>query len=137
VQALPAGGSACVLATRGALASGFYQRALAERQIAADVPDPEAEQPWVDDCIRAVKAGDMAASGQALDEVLRRARQRGAATVIMGCTEIPLAMLYAHADGLALVDSSLELARACVQHGLAQGWNRGPAGAAAPLPRAA
>lgn len=124
VQALPSGGRACVLATRGALASGFYQRALAEHGVQAEVPDPETEQPWVDECIRAIKAGAMAAGGQALDLMLARARERGAHSIIMGCTEIPLAMLYAHPEGLHLVDSSLELARACVQHGLAERWNQ-------------
>jgi aspartate racemase len=113
-----------IFATRGALASGFYQRALQERGIAYLVPDPEAAQTLVDNCIREVKAGDGVAGGASLGQAFKLALDQGATTVIMGCTEIPIAARHAPANGLRLVDSSLELARASVSYALERGWNK-------------
>ncbi len=118
-----AGQQVAVFATRGALASGFYQRALQERGIAHQVPD-DATQTRVDDCIREIKAGDVAAGGASLGHALRTARSQGATAVIMGCTEIPIAARHTPPSGLRLVDSSLELARASVNYALERGWNR-------------
>jgi aspartate racemase len=42
----------------------------------------------------------------------------------MGCTEIPIASRYADVSGLALIDSTFELARASVAFAMARGWNR-------------
>ena len=113
-----------VFATRGALASGFYQKALAERGIAFLVPPEGGAQSHVDDCIRYVKGGEMVEGSAALDEALKWARSSRAGAVIMGCTEIPIAARGATVQGLQLVDSSLELARAAVSYALERGWNR-------------
>lgn len=113
-----------VFATRGALASGFYQRALEQRGIAWVVPPAEGEQAQVDECIRSIKAGDLAAGGASLAAAFAWARAQGAAGVIMGCTEIPIAARHAPDAGLQLFDSSLELARATVNYALERGWNR-------------
>jgi aspartate racemase len=125
VAAIPQEGAprVAIFATRGALASGFYQRALQERGIEFLVPDDQA-QPLVDDCIREVKAADFAASGASLGHAFRLAQEDGATTVIMGCTEIPIAARHTLSQGLRLVDSSLELARASVNYALERGWNR-------------
>jgi aspartate racemase len=118
------GQKVAVFATRGALASGFYQRELEARRIAYVVPEPMAHQAHVDDCIRAVKAGDMEAGGRSLGLALALARGQGATAVIMGCTEIPIAARHTASLGLRLVDSSLELARASVNYALERGWNK-------------
>jgi aspartate racemase len=126
VAALSQGGAqrVAIFATRGALASGFYQRELQAHGIGFVVPEPVQAQAAVDDCIRQVKAGDPAAAGASLDRALRLAKEQGATAVIMGCTEIPIAARHAPAHGLHLVDSSLELARAAVNYALERGWNR-------------
>lgn len=125
VAAIPAeaAGKVAVLATRGALASGFYQGALDERRIPHGVPDAET-QPFVDDCIRQIKAGDMKDGGASLGKALAVVKQQGATAVIMGCTEIPIAAKYTDTLGLHLMDSSLELARAAVDYALERNWNR-------------
>ncbi|HWI78746.1 MAG TPA: amino acid racemase [Ramlibacter sp.] len=126
VQAIPAGAGdkVAVFATRGALASGFYQRELARRGIDHFLPGASDSQQHVDNCIRAVKAGDVEAGGQHLELACRDAARSGARSVIMGCTEIPIAARQADVHGLALIDSSLELARASVAFALERGWNR-------------
>jgi len=113
-----------IFATRGALASGFYQAALRQRGIDYLVPPADGAQGNVDDCIRYIKAGEMAEGAAALDEALKWARTQRAGAVIMGCTEIPIAARQAKVRGLQLVDSSLELARATVNYALERGWNR-------------
>lgn len=113
-----------VLATRGALMSGFYQSALRERGIEFFVPDSAIGQDDVDACIRSVKAGDVPAGTAALDRALVAIAAAGATAVIMGCTEIPIAARAAAPMPLTLVDSSLELARATVAFALDKGWNR-------------
>jgi len=116
-----------VLATRGALASGFYQQALRERGIDFLVPDAATGQDHVDACIRAVKAGDVRAGAAAFELALQALAATGATAVIMGCTELPIAAHAAHAaehSALTLIDSSLELARATVAFALDKGWNK-------------
>jgi aspartate racemase len=113
-----------VLATRGALAAGFYQFALQERGIDYIVPDSTCGQDDVDACIRAVKGGDVPAGTAALDRALAAIAAIGATAVIMGCTEIPIAARAAAPTSLALIDSTLELARATVAFALDRGWNK-------------
>jgi aspartate racemase len=113
---------AAVLATRGALAAGFYQAALVARGIEPVLPDPDTQQ-CVSACIGAVKAdrlGDAAAHlGSALDAL---SAQRIEAAVL-GCTELPIAARELDVPGFALVDSTFELARETVRYALARGWN--------------
>ncbi len=128
VAALPAGAGLRVslFATRGAIQSGFYQRELAARDLVCMAPDPEGAQAQVDACIQAVKAGDLDRGAACLAASLADASAQGAQAVIMGCTEIPVAAARLDAQGLQLVDSSLELARQAVNHALFLGWNRPP-----------
>ena len=114
VARVPPGERTLVLATRGALHSGLYQRELAARCIPCEVPDPDLSQSLVDDCIRLTKSGQVALAGAILDGVLTAARARGIGSVLLGCTELPLAARYAEPDGLQLIDCTLELARRTV-----------------------
>ncbi|PXW97483.1 aspartate racemase [Sphaerotilus hippei] len=123
VRKVPDGGRTCVLATRGALASGFYQRELAARGIDWEIPDGEREQPLVDETIRLVKAGQPEQAGRRLQQMLAHAHGRGVEVVIMACTELPLAASHADTHGLLLIDSTLELARSTVDYALHAGWN--------------
>jgi aspartate racemase len=127
VAAIDATARVAVLATRGALASGFYQQALRERGIDFLVPDATSGQDHVDDCIRAVKGGDVPAGAAAFGRALQALAATGATAVIMGCTELPIAASAANSAGhspLTLIDSSLELARATVAFALDKGWNK-------------
>jgi aspartate racemase len=119
-----------ILATRGALASGFYQQSLREHGIDFLVPDAATGQDHVDACIRAVKGGDVPAGAAAFERALQALAATGATAVIMGCTELPIAAQAAQAaiaaehGAMSLVDSSLELARATVAFALDKGWNK-------------
>lgn len=113
-----------IFATRGALTSGFYQHELLARGLDFMLPEPDGAQKQVDACIREIKAGNTEAGAHHLAQACQQVAQQGATTLIMGCTEIPIASKYADVSGLMLIDSSLELARASVAFALARGWNR-------------
>jgi aspartate racemase len=114
-------GPVAVLATRGTLASGFYQRRLA----AAGHPWLEPGEPVqaaVDDAIRAVKAGELDPAARNLAGAWRDLAGQGAGMAILACTELPVAAGLLPPPPFPLVDASLELARACVDHVLAAPW---------------
>ena len=126
VQAIVPGNATkvAIFATRGVNFSGFYWRECEARGLAVWVPDSDGVQEHVDACIKLVKAGQLREGGAALACALASARAAGVDTVILGCTELPIASQYmAGTSVLTLVDSSLELARAAVAYGLMRGWN--------------
>lgn len=127
VQAIADGSAAkvAIFATRGVNLSGFYRRECEARGFAVWVPGSDGDQNYVDACIKLVKAGRLREAGAALMCALAGARAACADTVILGCTELPIASEYmAEKSSLALVDCSLELARAAVAYGLERGWNK-------------
>lgn len=98
-----------VLATRGTLCSGFYQRQLAAAGHDWRMPD-EAEQQAVDQVIARVKAGAIAEAARILAGLWQPWQgQMGA--VILACTEIPLAAALLPAPPFRLIDSTQALAR--------------------------
>ena len=125
VAAIPAAPHAriAILATRGALASGFYQAALHARGLEYVVPDEAQTQNHVDACIKAIKGGDMAGGTAALNAVFAAMAAAGATAAILGCTELPVAARTSDPTPMVLIDSSLELARATVTFALEKGWN--------------
>lgn len=82
------GGVVGLLATSGTLAAGLYRDALARRGLRLLVPSPREQADEVQAAIAAVKAGDVAAAVPALLRAATRLRERGAAVVVAGCTEI-------------------------------------------------
>lgn len=126
VEAVPSQGSGRValFATRGALASGFYQRELRSRGVDFMLAEAAGAQEQVDSCIHDVKAGRLESAGAHLTRACSLVARQGATTLIMACTELPIATRYADVSGLTLIDSSLELARAAVAFAMARDWHR-------------
>ncbi|MDQ7828569.1 MAG: amino acid racemase [Armatimonadota bacterium] len=118
-----------LLATRGTVATGLYPRALAP---ACEVLVPPAEeQETVDRLIYAIKA--QRADGRLRQEavaVARRLVERGAALLILGCTELPLALAQTDLP-VPTLDSTQVLAAAAVREAL-QGEDPVPGRAASP-----
>ena len=113
-----------VFATEGALACGIYQRELEAKEVPILLPHPERGQLAINDCIREIKAGNFERGGHYLSMACKEAADRGASTLIFGNNELPIAAKHADVQGLTLVDSTLELARATVEYALVRGWNR-------------
>lgn len=110
---LPGGGPVAVLSTEGTRAARVYENRLdAERW-----PILEAEAAAVAAVghgITLVKAGRIEAARTIFTEAVAAARARGAAAVVLACTEIPTAL----PPGDGIVDATQALAERCVR------WHR-------------
>jgi aspartate racemase len=116
--ALPAGvRTIAVMGTRATLASRLYQRRLEQRGYACLTPSEAELRDAVLPAIAAVKANDLAAATAPLLGVARRLIADGAQAVVLGCTEIPLALRGPEAAqaGVPLVDTIDALARASLR----------------------
>jgi aspartate racemase len=101
-----------LLATEGTYSSGIYQAALEAAGVRCRVPLPGEQQLVMDGIYRGVKAGDMALARRHFYEVAQAVAERHKlTTLIMGCTEIPLALNSARVAGLELIDPARAAAR--------------------------
>ena len=120
---LPQGGTIGLLATPGTYASGVYQTHVAEAGLRGHYrllePDEEGKSRVRDaiyDTSYGIKATSAPATFRAIDYLTTevwRLHERGANAIIMGCTEIPLA-LDCCAFPIPLIDPAIALARALI-----------------------
>lgn len=105
---------AIVLATAGTYQTGLYDEALQSCGITALAPDAAGIAQLMQGIYDGVKCGDLALATQRFGTVLAGMRARyGDVPVVMGCTEIPLALPQApEAQGTTLVDPAWILAQA-------------------------
>ncbi|MPM93984.1 hypothetical protein SDC9_141126 [bioreactor metagenome] len=108
---------AIVLATAGTYRTGLYDEALRAHGITPRVPDADGVARLMQGIYEGVKRGDNRLAAQCFGEVLGTMRARhGNVPVVMGCTEIPLALPQApDARGAALIDPAMILAEALVR----------------------
>lgn len=101
-----------LLATTGTLRSGIYQ-SRGGNDVGWITSNDDEQDQWVMPGIRAVKANRLDDGARLLQLAAEALIRRGAKSIIMGCTEIPIALAH-QTIGVPLVDSTLALARACV-----------------------
>ena len=101
-----------VFATRGTLRSGFYATRLRSNGYTS-VPVDTWTQQLIDQSIRATKAGRHDEATRFAEEAANRALAAGARTLILACTELPLALKDSPLLE-ACIDSTMELARCSV-----------------------
>ena len=103
-----------ILATDGTVQTGIYQRTFAGTGIGLLTPEPEGQAAIMAMIYQGVKAGDLhydvAAARRAMEALL----ERGAQTLILGCTELPLAAQLYRLD-YPFTDPTLELARGAIR----------------------
>jgi len=122
-ECLPQGGTIGLLATPGTYASGVYQMHLEEVDLCGHYrllePDEEGKSRICDaiyDTSYGIKAKSAPVTFRAIDSLTAEVWQlneRGANAVIMGCTEIPLA-LDCCAFPFPLIDPAVAFARALI-----------------------
>lgn len=115
------GGTIGIMGTAATLAMRLYQDRLETQGWRCIVPDTTQMQRLVSPAIAAVKANRLADAYPPLVEVANDLAARGAAAVVLGCTEIPLGIQAGPAEALRvpLVDTIDALARASIA------WARG------------
>ncbi len=103
-----------LLATDATVKAGLYPKALAAHGVDCIVPDSDIQQ-QVMQGIYAVKAGNLVEGRECLEAAFNALIECGAEAVIMGCTEIPVALDHLVIDKpQQCIDSLGILARACV-----------------------
>lgn len=111
-----ASGKIGLMGTAATLALGLYQHILEKHGYECVTPDHDEVESLCMASIRAVKANQLDQALAPATECVRRLRERGAVAVVLGCTELPLAIPHAlRADlGVVVTDSIDALALAVI-----------------------
>ena len=107
-----------LMGTAATLALGLYQRTLEQHGYECIVPQDDEVESLCMTSIRAVKANRLDDSLAPAVQCVQRLRARGADAVVLGCTELPLAIPHAVRPSLGVVttDSIDALALAVIEH---------------------
>jgi aspartate racemase len=103
-----------VMATQAALEMRLYQDRLCALGWDCIVPSPREMERQVAPAIRLVKLNRMAEAHAPIAAVMRSLAERGAGSIVLGCTEIPLALQAGPPPALPVVDTIDALARAAI-----------------------
>lgn len=103
-----------LLATDGTVQTGIYQRSFEGTGVELLTPDAAGQSAIMGMIYQGVKAGNMAFDAAPARRAMETLLERGAEVLILGCTELPLAVKLYHID-LPVVDPTLELALAAIR----------------------
>ncbi|MBK8323587.1 MAG: amino acid racemase [Betaproteobacteria bacterium] len=109
-----------LMGTRGTLASGFYGRRLEALGFAWIAPDEACQAAFIDPAIAAVKRADRTGAVEHFSGAARDLRERGADLLLLGCTELPLALAGSGFETCSL-DANHALAQSVVRFALGPG----------------
>jgi len=106
-----------ILSTEGTARMGIYTQRLKALNLKPMTPLDEDFRELISPGIAFVKAGNLEAGGSLLRQAANRLFDRGADSVILGCTEIPLGMTNElETDPLRFIDSTQSLVDATLKH---------------------
>lgn len=106
-------GTIGIMGTQGTIESGLYQNRLTDWNCIT--PSQEEMDNIVQPAIDLIKAGDMVRSQTMLMPVVDNLISRGAQAVVLGCTEIPLAVRTTNHNGVPLVNSIDSLVKVVIK----------------------
>jgi len=105
-----------VLGTQGTIEYGIYQQHLIKHGWKCITPDTSEMDYFVQPAIDFIKAGKIIEAHQLLIKVIDSLISRGAKAVVLGCTELPLAVRELEQDGIPLVNSIDSLVKRAIFH---------------------
>jgi len=112
-----------VLSTTGTYKSGVYSKALQQKNYKVVLPPMEMQEKLIHTAIYDAEYGIKAHSNPVHPQAVHNLHQgilylkeQGAQAVILGCTEIPLAIPEKEAQGLTTIDPTGILARALIKN---------------------
>jgi aspartate racemase len=94
-----------VLGTQGTIEYGIYQHHLENQGWKCIVPNSSEMDYFVQPAIDFIKAGKLVEATLLLVKVIDSLIERGAKAVVLGCTELPLAVRELEQNGIPLVNS--------------------------------
>ena len=94
-----------VMGTQGTIEYGIYQHRLESQGWKCIVPDSSEMDYFVQPAIDFIKAGKLVEANLLLVKVIDSLISRGAKAVVLGCTELPLAVRELEQNGIPLVNS--------------------------------
>jgi aspartate racemase len=106
-----------LLATSGTYSAGLYDQAFAQAGVQCHIPLSQEREQLMRGIYSGVKVGNMALAHSAFASVAEAlAKRHGLQTLVLGCTEIPLALTSVPGmPGLDLIDPAELLAQALAQ----------------------
>jgi aspartate racemase len=110
-----AAGTIGVMGTQATVELGLYQYKLNKAGWTCIVPTKLEMDSLVQPAIDLVKAGDMIKSHAMLMTVVDSLIARGATAVVLGCTEIPLAVREYQQDNIPLINSIDSLVKSAIK----------------------
>ena len=102
-----------LMATTGTLKTGLYDRALGGAGLTVIRPEPEEQDTLMRAIYQGVKVGRLAEAEALASDVARRLAECGAQVLLLGCTELPIALRQARLPA-PTIDPTHVLARAAV-----------------------
>jgi aspartate racemase len=108
-------GTVGIMGTQGTIESGLYQNRLSDLGWDCIVPGEDEMSTLVQPAIDLIKSGDMSKAYDMLITVVDSLIARGAQAVVLGCTEIPLAVDQDSRDGIPLINSIDSLVKAAIK----------------------
>ena len=94
-----------ILGTQGTIEYGIYQQHLENQGWKCIVPNSSEMDYFVQPAINFIKAGKLVEANLLLVKVIDSLIERGAKSVVLGCTELPLAVRELEQNGIPLVNS--------------------------------
>lgn len=108
-----------LLCTEATIKARIYQDRLSAHGIECLVNPPDEREALVNFAIDAVKRGHLDDAGHAVESAAARLLERGVETLILGCTELPVALEAIRSPAMArCVDATRALARASAEWSL-------------------
>ena len=121
-EAAPGAGTIGILGTQGTYRFRLYEDRLRKAGFECVIPPREVREHLVHDAIYdrsfGIKANPRSVTAKARENIVsavRVLRDRGADAVILGCTELPLAIRSSSIEGLPVVDPARMAARALIR----------------------
>jgi len=111
-----AAGTIGVMGTQATVELGLYQYKLNKAGWTCIVPTKEEMDSLVQPAINLIKSGDMSQAYDMFMIVIDSLISRGATAVVLGCTEIPLAVNQNRRDGIPLINSIDSLVKSAIKH---------------------
>lgn len=110
-------GAKCIglMATDGTIQTGIYQKAFQEHGIKLIHAEGEDQAAIMDVIYNGVKAGALTYDTTKIRAVMDKLLAQGAELLVLGCTELPLAVENYHLTDYPIVDSTKVLAKAAIK----------------------